>query len=173
MKIYIDELKINKIYFKDIYDTLCNNQKQNNIIVNEYLEKKIYSEDRILEIDNDGNLWNIDTIDNIPLHYKIDVNINNIQHKIKLIIDKSKFEKNKKIFQINPNHIIIITRKITFKFNDNKNISFVIEVNEKDNKDELKIKDVYFEIENNLDSIEIIKKYIVTFLSLINFINYI
>lgn len=171
MKIYIDELKINKFNFNYIYNTLCNDQ--NNIIINEYLEKKIYSEDRIIEIDNNGILWNIDTIEHIPLHYNINVNINNIQQKIKLIIDKSKFKKNKQIFQINPKHFIIITRKITFKYNDKNNIYFVIELNEKDNKDDLKISDVYFEIENNFDSIEIIKNYIVTFFSLINFINYI
>jgi len=156
MRIYIADFNINNLNIDTIMKSFKNNK---NIIMKETTEKRIYSENGIIEIDKTGNLWSMEiTDDNQSYIYMLD-------NMIKLHIDKSSIKRKNKVFQIIPEHTYVIKNKRLFN-SHNSAITFVIELNEQ------KITDIYFETEEDIEN-QYIKDNIVTFLSLLNFIEYI
>ena len=157
MRIYIEDFNINNLNIDTIMKSFKNNK---NIIMKETIEKRIYSENGIIEIDKNGNLWNIEIIDDKQTYIYMLDNI------IKLHIDKSSIKRTHKVFQIIPEHIYVIKNKLLFNMSSNTEITFIIELNQQ------KITDLYFETEENIEH-QYIKDNIVTFLSILNFIEYI
>lgn len=156
MRIYIADFNINNLNIDTIMKSFKNNK---NIIMKETIEKRIYSDNGIIEIDKTGNLWSMEITDDNQSHIYMMDNV------IKLHLDNSSIKRKNKVFQIIPEHTYVIKNKRLFN-SHNSTITFIIELNEQ------KITDIYFETEEDIEN-QYIKDNIVTFLSLLNFIEYI
>ena len=89
-----------------------------------------------------------------------------MDEQIRLYIDRSIVRRKDEAFQIVPEHISVIINKLVFSLSPKSMLQLVIEISDRC------IRDIYFETE-----IEVlqhsVKEDIVTFLALLNFIEYI
>jgi len=158
MKMYIVDLDMTLVDVEKFKKKI--NAKSNTAMVRENVVNKIYSEKGIIEIDKSGKLWNIEIQDDMePYIYKMD-------EQIRLYIDRSIVRRKDEAFQIVPEHVSVIINKLVFSLSPKSMLQLVIEISD------TCIRDIYFETE-----IEVlqhsVKEDIVTFLALLNFIDYI
>ncbi len=134
--------------------------KYNNGTLREFIVKRIYSDKGIIEVDKSGKLWNMEIIDEKPSSHMLE---NNIQ----IYIDKSTIKRKEEVFQIVPEHLSVVTKKLIFNLSST---SMVIEMTVTDETvtDET-VTDIYFETEIDINE-HYVRENIVTFLALLNFI---
>ena len=149
MKLYMVDMDITTMDIAKIQKKI--QTKYNTIIV-----KRIYSDKGIIEIDKSGKIWSMEIIDEKPSIYTLD-------NQIRLYIDKSTFKRKDEVFQISPEHISVVMKKMICSLSPNAMVQLVIETVE-----EL-ITDIYFETEIDIQQ-HSVREDIVTFLALLNFI---
>lgn len=157
MRVYVEDMEINEMDMQDIKKKM----KGSNIDIKEVLSKKIYSEDGIIEIDISGRLWLLEIIDDMLSPSTII-----LDKVLKMYVDKSTIKRKEQVYQIQPNHKYIVNNKYICKISSKSMIQLVIESNDE------KIVDLYFETDIDIQQ-KYIKDDIVTFLSILNFIDYI
>lgn len=154
MKLYVVNLDMTTLNVEKIKKKML--AKNNNAATREMIVKKIYSENGIIEIDKYGKLWNIEIISDLePCVYKLNENT-------RLYIDKSIVRRKDEAFQIVPEHIFVVIKKVVFSLSPKSIVQFVVEM-ENEN-----IRDVYFESEIDIQQ-HYVREDILTFLTLLNF----
>jgi hypothetical protein len=160
MKIYVVDLDMTTLDVEKIKKKV--QTKSKSATLREFIVKRIYSEKGIIEIDKFGKLWNIEIQDDMePVIYKMD-------EQIRLYIDRSIVRKKEEVFQIVPEHVSMITKKCICNLSPNSMLQMVIEMNYHDNN----VRDIYFETEIDILH-HSVKEDILTFLALLNFVEYI
>lgn len=152
MKIYVE-----KINLKLLNDGVNNYLKDVPHSSNIYIE--VYTDEGIYEIDN-NNIYSLDPVDAGIVYYN---------SNIRLVIDRSYFNRTLCTCINGSQHISRKIQKYAYKLNAKSIISFVIEM-AYDTDDKQTPYDVYFESKEIVD-IPFVKQDIIEFLSLLNLYN--
>jgi hypothetical protein len=158
MKIYVLDLNIcNEHFLKHFNARLLKSVDGKSYSMSDEINRRLYTEKGIIEIDKSGKMWNMEIVDDLELtKYLFD-------GQIRMYIDKSIAKRKEEVYQIVPNHISLITTKHIYARSSKSLIQFVVE--EVDSN----VSDAYFETNVDIGHSSV-KDEIVTFLKHLNFI---
>jgi hypothetical protein len=158
MKIYVLDLNIcHEQFLKHFNARLLKSVDGKNYSMRDEINRRLYTEKGIIEIDKYGKMWNMEIVDDLELtKYLFD-------GQIRMYIDKSIVKRKEEVYQIVPNHISVIINKHIYARSSKSLIQFVVEeINGN-------VSDAYFETNIDIEHSSV-KDEIVTFLKHLNFI---